>query len=98
MEHDITVETGVSSSKQLEIDGEVSMYPNPVYDRLTIVSDHWKGEFQITVYNTLGQRMQQSTVFLDGEASIDVGHLSPGSYFFYLTKGEREVVFKILKK
>ena len=98
MEHDITVEIDVSSSEQLEIHGDVGLFPNPVYDRLTVVSDHWRGEFQMSIYNTLGQRIHEGTVFLDGEASIDVGHLSPGSYFFHLTKGEREVVYKILKK
>jgi hypothetical protein len=70
----------------------ISIYPNPVVDKLFIqgLSDASK----VSIYNILG-KLVLSKITLN---AIDVAHLQSGMYIVKIVGGEKEIVKKFIKK
>lgn len=68
----------------------VSLYPNPVKDRLTVKAE---GLQSVEVYNLVGQQVMFSTVAL-----IDLGGLNQGVYFVRVTAEGKTVTKRIVKQ
>ncbi|MES2747104.1 MAG: T9SS type A sorting domain-containing protein [Bacteroidota bacterium] len=74
---------------------EVTFYPNPVNDNLTIKN---KQSIQnVSVYTILGQ-MVLSKDFNTSEVEIDVTSLNLGTYFVKVISDSEQKTFKIIKK
>ena len=77
-----------------EMTTSLSIYPNPVNDRLYIEAEAEVEE--VVVYDVYGR--QQSTVNGQQTLSIDVANLNSGIYFVKVVTTEGEVVKRFIKK
>ena len=77
-----------------EMTTSLSVYPNPVNDRLYIETETEVEE--VVVYDVYGR--QQSTVNGQQTLSIDVANLNSGIYFVKVVTTEGEVVKRFIKK
>lgn len=68
----------------------ISLYPNPVKDRLTIKVDNFQS---VEVFNVVGQQVQTST-----EAVVDMSGLQQGIYFIRVAADGKNVVKRIVKQ
>ena len=68
----------------------VSLYPNPVKDRLTIKVENFQS---VEVFNVVGQQVLTST-----EAVVDMSGLQQGIYFIRVAADGKSVVKRIVKQ
>lgn len=80
--------------------GAVSLYPNPVSDRLYLPSLHSYGAYSWAVYSLSGRLLQSGTVPLapEGTVSIFVADLLPGAYLLRLFGREQNLSFRFVKQ
>jgi len=89
----ISVQTTLGTS---EFDSKnIVMYPNPVKDVLTLTAETRINT--ISVYNFLGQEVL-ATAANYTEGTIDVSHLSPGTYFVKVTTEDAVKTLKVVKE
>jgi hypothetical protein len=77
-------------------DGNISFYPNPVKNTLTIdydFSDKPKANI-ITVTDVMGKLVQVNYSFSDSKVSLDCSSLAEGIYFLKVIIGKKEMVNK----
>jgi len=87
----------MTSIDVLEPFGQVSLYPNPVVDMLTIRNNH-HGDIAVKIFNINGTLITSSR--LDGNSSIEsnLSSYAPGLYFVSLTMNDgTEKKYKIIK-
>ena len=70
----------------------ISIYPNPVVDKLFIQG--LLRETKVSIYNVLGKLVVSKTTL----KSIDVDHLQSGIYIVKIVDGKQETVKKFIKK
>ena len=62
------------------------LYPNPTKDYLTFESDlHNEQSVQLTLFNTMGRKMQTLYFKGTGQWQVPINTLSPGLYYYTLT-------------
>ncbi|PCJ66542.1 MAG: hypothetical protein COA58_07115 [Bacteroidetes bacterium] len=79
----------------------VSIYPNPVESKLTLIYSFNKDSEGVTIEITdmLGRiQMESSSEIFEGTAKINVSDLSPGSYFVSIKDGDVSLIEKFVKK
>ena len=75
----------------------LTIYPNPVTDKLTIkVSDNYVPD-NYKIYNMIGQLVTQKTINNLTDIEINTSALSNGLYFIKISKGISSSVLKFLK-
>jgi hypothetical protein len=94
---EISVVTGLE-----EVDGinlELSAYPNPVNDNLTLeVVNFHLTSFTFQLFDMNG-KLLQSEIIAGNQTSITMSNLAPATYFLKVTEGNKEVkTFKIVKR
>jgi len=88
-ESDIVVLANIDS----EFASQISLYPNPASDYITVNVPH--GAEMITITNLVGQVVSEINV--DSEIStIDIENLEAGVYFVKITKAEKTAIVKIV--
>ena len=93
MQGTITVEQTASIEDQFR--KNISFYPNPVSNRLTVASLYKLDSYK--VYNILGKLVAQGAA--NGNITeIDMSNLESGMYFINATSGELQSTFKVTKK
>ena len=76
--------------------GELTMYPNPVEDQLTInVAGSTEG-VQVTVTDMMGRVISTSALATDGK--LDMANLKTGTYLITVGQGDAKVTRRIVKK
>ncbi len=73
---------------------DITIYPNPVSDKLFISSENTVIE-KISVYSLTGRKVAE---VVDETNSIDVSNLSKGIYFIEISSTEGKTVKKFIKK
>ena len=76
-------------------DDELTMYPNPATNELTIESKMQNAEIEIR--DVLGQ-MVYSTKAIASSSTIDISMLSKGVYFISLQNGKQTINKKLVKE
>lgn len=74
---------------------KIKLYPNPVKSIFTISLD--KKITKVAVFNLLGQEVLTKSVN-SNETTVDVGHLTAGSYLVKITSDDETKTMKIIKK
>ena len=74
-----------------ELNGKVSVYPNPVNNTLYISSN---AEYSYAIYNGMGQEMTSGTA--QGTKSVNVSDMPKGIYFLRLTTGTQVMIQKVV--
>lgn len=93
MEGTITVEQTVSIDEKFR--KNISIYPNPVGNRVTMTSLYKLDSYKI--HNILGKLVAQGAA--NGNITeIDMSKLETGLYFIKATSGEMQTTFKVVKR
>ena len=71
-------------SKSIFSSGAITVYPNPVYDKLRIKFGLGDEHYTIKVYNVLGQ-VVKSVPYTNSDNTIDCSELSAGTYYLEVT-------------
>jgi PKD repeat protein len=89
------VVAGINSPGSLN--GHLSIYPDPVSDKLSIAGDAMNGTpAQITIYNSLGELMSVNADY--NLRTVDCKSLSSGLYILELKSGDKIFRTKFLKQ
>ncbi len=88
----VSVITGVDS----EIDGSITVYPNPVTDKLTLMLGVELEGGSLKIVNSIGQEKLLKHNVVSG--SINVSTLFPGIYLLIIKQGSRKVVKRFVKR
>lgn len=81
-----------------QLDQKVSVYPNPVVDRLTIKVTQ-PGDYQYRIYNTAGAVMSENGVTVDvSSAVLDMSQMQPGIYILEMSNAEQKLTRRIIKR
>lgn len=75
----------------------ISIYPNPSKNQLTIDSDIYNSEMKIEIYNTLGQEVY-STTLTNSKTTIDISQLSSNVYLMKLISDSSFTYKKFVKE
>ncbi len=76
----------------------LSVSPNPTNNMLNVdLGKHGNEATQMTVYNAVGQAVQQFS-FAQGNVTIDVSGLSSGSYYLQMVQAEHQGVISFVKE
>jgi hypothetical protein len=78
-------ETGIDDDFS---DGNISIYPNPVNDKLQFTSNVQISK--VTIYNTLGQKVIEKTV-VEENMTINTSDLKDGIYFMNFENEEKQI-------
>ena len=100
--HDAEVEDytiNVESSLSVEdfTRNEISLYPNPVNDKLTIRLTNNDLPDNYAIYNMLGQLVKQHEISIVSDLEVNTSNLSNGIYFMKLTKGSSTISLPFIK-
>ena len=80
-----------------DLDFEITAFPNPAYDRVTLMSERYDGLFY-SLYTLQGDIILQGYLTSD-HAEIDFTALKPSIYLLKVTEGNNTMkTFKIIKK
>ena len=83
-------------SKEIAIEGVISMYPNPAKNRLNFIFPNEMNEIEVTLFSLLGKNMFSNIVYKNNP-SIDISYLSKGLYMVQLTYNDTVKTIKLLK-
>jgi photosystem II stability/assembly factor-like uncharacterized protein len=75
----------------------ITTYPNPFIDEITISSDRNTSKMNITIFNLMGEIIYQ-TISINSEEKVNLASLNSGTYFVVIKTDEGEVVRKIIKR
>lgn len=81
---------------QTKVDDKINLYPNPASDLLTIQSEE-NAIVNYTIYNSLGQLIQQKIVNKE-QFQINISHLSSGMYTIQLNTRTNKLIKKFQVK
>jgi uncharacterized repeat protein (TIGR01451 family) len=97
----IGLPTSVAHPRPELLLGEISLFPNPAKDRLTVAWERLKGQVAISVIDLAGRTLQ----FVDaipangqGQYTLDVSKLPSAVYFIRLESGVQRGVVKFVKQ
>lgn len=79
-----------------EIEGLLSLFPNPVTNQLTVQGSG--AISNIRIYDVLGQNVYSQSEPVDTQVTIDVSKLNTGIYFLQVHNGQRDHTVKITKQ
>lgn len=85
----------LTSAANIELDGKIEIYPNPVRDKVTITLPG--SQVSISIFNNNGQVLFQET---ENTASktIDMDNFKQGIYFIKIAGQHQSIVKKIIKQ
>ncbi len=94
------VSVGIQETKENELSGSFSLYPNPASAYINIESNLYDGRTMIRVYNQLGALVFQNHVGLQpgSVSSIQTKDWANGIYFIALSDGSKRETIKFVKK
>jgi len=90
---DVTYQTAPLSVNEVESNTDISIYPNPANDEVTITNV--KPNTQVTIFDLNGKAISQE--ILNGNQSLSINYLQSGIYFIRI-KTEKGIVVKKLVK
>ncbi len=82
-----------SSEKTIKIEDLVSIYPNPVSEKLQIQIDETEN-YKVKIYDMQGRLMMQE----QNQNTLDVSNLDDNIYFLKLISKERTFVYRFIKE
>jgi OOP family OmpA-OmpF porin len=73
---------------EMQMGNGISIYPNPVNDKLVVKSSEFRSKTEIIIYNLIGEKIYDSEI-RNAKTEIDVSTLPKGIYFVQL-KSEKK--------
>jgi len=87
--------TGVTG---LNDENEISIYPNPTNDKITILSGKPFHNSSIKLYNSLGQIVHKKDNLNGSQINVDASDLSRGTYILEIEQTDKIIRRKIIKQ
>ena len=85
--------------QNIEEEGLITIYPNPVEDKLNIEFLNKEKGGTVILYNNLGQVVTEPTFFLANKTILDVSNLKTGVYLLQIkNKDFTNKIYKVIKK
>jgi len=102
LHEEVSVSFEVSADYVLGIGDELikqlSVYPNPVIDRLMINVDQ-SGEYQVRLHTSTGTTIMAKTMTVDNQsATIDMSQMKAGIYILEVSNEDQKLTRRIIKK
>ena len=72
-----------TSTDDIDFDSDIKIYPNPSGGFLNIVTNEFKENIQVRILSLTGKYIEEYQV--RGKGSINLGHLTNGTYFIELS-------------
>jgi hypothetical protein len=94
---DNTYEAPVSN-QNIWLDANVSIFPNPTKDFLTIENNSDQELEEVIIYNTLGEQIlrKSTSIYLNGNETIQLDHLDAGIYYVKMRSGNAWMSRKVV--
>jgi uncharacterized repeat protein (TIGR01451 family) len=86
-----------SSGIMHELEGQISLYPNPITDLLNIDFGMYLNEVEVSVYNVLGSEILSKKIKNTTKEVIDFSHLESGAYVLKIQTPQFQKEFKVSK-
>jgi len=93
------VVAGIHDANGSLLSGQLFIYPNPVYDKLTVGFKNIE-DVQVSVYNVIGEKVysdSESETNLDGNLEMDFNNFSPGIYCLEVKSAGKNYYIKFIK-
>lgn len=88
--------TIVSASLEEDNNVDISIYPNPATDQLTIKIEGTTNEVYFALYDAIGKRIIDQTFSANDKEIIQLGALSNGLYTITITNGQTQIIEKLI--
>lgn len=85
-------------NKNSDNEQTINIYPIPAKDKITLEFDNKKAEeFNLTISNSLGQKINSSARTINSRTEIDLSELPAGIYYLKIQNDSWQKTFKIIK-
>jgi parallel beta-helix repeat protein len=82
--------------KEPRLDDNVSIYPNPVIDNLSL-DFYLENDYKIEIYSPAGEKIDEKTIRHGNHTSIDLSSVAKGIYIVKLSSVNIQMIRKIVK-
>ncbi len=89
---------GKSNSINTEIDNEMSVYPNPAGDMVTIDLGQVINETSVTILNLSGQNVFKASYVNKGQITVDLSKLHAGIYIIRINSSDKTSNIRLIKQ
>ncbi|MBL4703633.1 MAG: T9SS type A sorting domain-containing protein [Flavobacteriales bacterium] len=91
----LVINVGTNGIGDLELDNQIVIFPNPSSGMFTISYQGQDGEFQLEIYNVIGELVKHigST---DQVCTVNITNESAGAYILRVTKGDQMIIRKVV--
>jgi len=72
---------------------DISLYPNPTKENITISLQNFNGNIQYEVYDLIGNRLQ-----ISNENTLSLQYYARGIYIVRVTYGDKSEEIKVIKE
>ncbi len=93
---DIYVTDHIEGIQSREREVQLSVFPNPSRDIITLLVLNFHGSIEVSIYDLLGGLRLQQTLF-DSCKSLDISSLPNGAYIMRVNLGDQPFIVKLLK-
>ena len=87
--------TSFTGINKIDSRNELSLYPNPVKEKIKLISDSKNASYKI--FNIAGKVVQSDHLQKSPEQNILVENLASGIYFFQIDFGDRLLIKRFIK-
>jgi len=89
----------IESIENNDISLEMSVYPNPSIDEITLFISNTNEEFSIKIFDALGKQIYTTNIIGKIEKRINISKYSSGMYLLHLTNNKHRTIktYKIQK-
>ncbi len=95
-ENDYNFFSGVNYS--LKNENNIRLFPNPVYDKLTVKLSHKTTNGTFTIFNVRGENVISGKLSGENELRLNINTLQKGVYIIKIFDGKNNYVAKFIKK
>lgn len=85
------------STDEFSLGSVVSIYPNPVNDKLNIELNNLNEDVNFTIFNTIGQEIIKGSLEANGTHSLSLAQQQSGIYFIKLSTDSKSITKKFVK-
>jgi Secretion system C-terminal sorting domain len=90
---DITLTTGFpTATENLRKNNIINIYPSIVQDNIKLELNNSAEKYSAHIYNAMGQLMQQNTLSNEARQSLNVSHITAGTYLMQIKNAEGVVM------
>ena len=91
------IQAALLSANTFELENSITIYPNPVDEKLSIKLSNSDLPDGYKIYNLLGQLIKENTISNMTDLEINTSELSKGMYFLKISKNNKSLALPFIK-